>query len=64
MLAEAGDAMAALMREGAGERELGEALSALCAVSHAMDLDAETALRSALGRRIERLENENKTSCT
>ena len=48
----------ALCREGAGEKELGEALEALCAAAHAMDLDAETALRAALGRRIERLKNE------
>jgi len=54
------EAAAALCREGAGEAELGGALEALCAAAHAMDLDAETALRTALGRRIERLREEHK----
>lgn len=58
VLLAAKEAAAALCREGAGEDELGEAISALCAAAHAMDLDAETALRSALGRRIEKLKNE------
>ena len=60
VLLAARDAAGALCKEGAGERELGEALCALCAAAHAMDLDAETALLSALGRRIERLRNEDK----
>ena len=34
-------------------------LESCCALAHAMDLDAETALLSALGRQIERLRTEN-----
>ena len=49
-----------LCREGAGEAELGLALESLCALAHAMDLDAEIALRSAITKRIERLRMRNK----
>jgi len=54
------EALDALSVRGAGEAELGAAIEALCAVSHVMELDAETALRAALGKRIERLRNEDK----
>jgi len=53
-------AVDALRAHGAGEEQLGAALDSLCAVSHVMDLDAETALRSALAKRIERLRTEEK----
>ena len=43
-----------------GEAQLGDVLEALCAAAHVMDLDAETALRSSLMRRIERLREEDK----
>ena len=43
-----------------GEAQLGDVLEALCAAAHIMDLDAETALRSSLMRRIERLREEEK----
>ena len=43
------------MKQDAGEDELGCALESLCALAHAMDLDAEIALRSAITRRIEGL---------
>ena len=49
------EAAGLLCREGAGEEELGLALESLCALAHAMDLDAEIALRSAITKRIERL---------
>ena len=48
-------AMEALLKEHAGEEALGQALESLCALAHAMDLDAEIALRSAITQRIERL---------
>ncbi len=38
-----------------GETQLGMALEGLCAAAHVMDLDAETALRSAITRRIDDL---------
>ncbi len=50
----------ALCAEDAGEEELGAALMSLCAAAHAMDLDAETALRAAIGLRIEQLRQEDK----
>ena len=53
-------AVNALTKEGAGERELGAALMSLCAAAHAMDLDAETALRSAIAQNIDRLRAEGK----
>ncbi|MBR4040332.1 MAG: MazG family protein [Clostridia bacterium] len=43
-----------------GEEQLGQALEALCAAAHVMDLDAETALRSAITRRIADLQNAEK----
>ncbi len=51
-------AAAALRRADAGEAALGALLESCCALAHAMDLDAETALLSALGRQIERLRTE------
>jgi len=54
------EAAASLAREGAGEAELGTALMSLCAAAHAMDLDAETALRSAIAKRIDALREEDK----
>ena len=53
-------AVDALAKEGAGEGELGAALMSLCAAAHAMDLDAETALRSAIAANVERLRGEEK----
>ena len=53
-------AVDALAQEGAGEGELGAALMSLCAAAHAMDLDAETALRSAIAANVERLRREEK----
>ena len=53
-------AMDALLLPDAGERELGDALENLCALAHAMDLDAEIALRSAITARIERLRQQNE----
>lgn len=53
-------AVDALAKEGAGEGELGAALMSLCAAAHAMDLDAETALRSAIAANVERLRREEK----
>ena len=53
-------AVNALGTKGAGEVQLGDALEALCALAHVVDLDAETALRSALSRRIDRLRKEEK----
>ena len=49
---------AALEAEGAGEAQLGAALESLCALAHVMDLDAETALKSAITKRIDRLRSE------
>ena len=49
------EAMRALAEENAGEEALGAALENLCAMAHAMDLDAEIALRSAITRRIDRI---------
>ena len=57
---EARRAVDALAKEGAGEGELGAALMSLCAAAHAMDLDAETALRSAIAANVERLRREEK----
>lgn len=51
-------AVRAARGKDAGETELGEVLSAACALAHAMDLDAETALLSALARRVNRLRGE------
>lgn len=48
------DAQAALS-DGGQEEGLGDLLMACCALAHAMGLDAETALRSAIGREIDRL---------
>ena len=59
-LDEARRAADALAKEGAGEAELGAALMSLCAAAHAMDLDAETALRSAIAANVERLRREEK----
>ena len=55
---EAEKAAAALWAKDAGEEELGAALESLCALAHAMDLDAEIALRSAITKRIERLRDQ------
>jgi len=54
-------AAAALSGADAGEAQLGDALEALCAMAHVMDLDAETALLSALSRRIAKLKAEKET---
>ena len=59
-LEQARRAVDALTQEGAGEGELGAALMSLCAAAHAMDLDAETALRSAIAANVERLRREEK----
>ena len=59
-LEQARRAVDALTQEGAGEGELGAALMSLCAAAHAMDLDAETALRSAITANVERLRREEK----
>ena len=58
-------AASALKAPQAGEAQLGEALETLCALAHVMDLDAETALRSAVTRRIERLRKleEDRKAC-
>ena len=55
-------AVRALENAQAAETELGDALEALCALAHVMDLDAETALLSALTRRIQRLSAEKEAS--
>lgn len=55
-------AVHALENAQAAETELGDALEALCALAHVMDLDAETALLSALTRRIHRLSAEKEAS--
>jgi len=52
-------AAAALRARDAGEMALGDLAQCCCALAHAMDLDAETALRAATGRQIERLRKEN-----
>ena len=52
-------ALCAMREEGAGEETLGALLERCCALAHAADLDAETALRAATGRQIERLRTEN-----
>ena len=44
--------------ENGGEQALGELLEACALLAHAMDLDAETALRSATGRRLAALGKE------
>ncbi len=59
-LGDARAALEALCAPGAGEAQLAQALMCLCAAAHAMDLDAETALRSAIAARIKRLEEEEK----
>jgi len=43
------------MEDGSGEEQLGAALEGLCAAAHVMDLDAETALLSAITKRIDDL---------
>jgi len=48
------------MDGGAGEEQLGAALEGLCAAAHIMDLDAETALRSAVAKRIDHLRKTEK----
>ena len=53
-------AMRALADEAAGEQALGAALENLCALAHVMDLDAEIALRSAITKRIDRLQQEEQ----
>jgi len=60
VLQDALSAVQALCVQDAGEEQLGAALESLCAAAHAMDLDAETALRSAIARRLERLRKEDK----
>lgn len=50
----AGDALARL-RDAPGEEALGELLESCCALAHALDLDAETALRSSTRLRLTRL---------
>ena len=50
------------VHSGAGESQLGAALEGLCALAHVMDLDAETALRSAITTRIEDLRKGDKKS--
>ena len=50
------------VESGAGEAQLGEALEGLCKLAHVMDLDAETALRSAITKRIEHLRKTDKKS--
>ena len=60
VLQDALGAVKALRQEGAGEAQLGAALESLCAAAHAMDLDAETALRTAIAARIEKLRKEDK----
>ncbi|MBP3656757.1 MAG: hypothetical protein J6K32_08695 [Clostridia bacterium] len=59
------DALACLQRAaqamtgaGAGEAQLGELLEACAYLAHAMDLDAETALRAKTARRIAQLQKE------
>lgn len=49
---------AAMGDEGAGEKQLGDLLMACCALAHAMDLDAEITLRSAIRAEIGRLRAE------
>ena len=58
--ADAMEAVRALMDEAAGEEALGAALENLCALAHAMDLDAEIALRSAITKRIDGLKREEQ----
>ena len=58
-LERAAQALAAMGEKGAGEEALGALLESCCALAHAADLDAETALRGATGRQIERLRTEN-----
>ena len=59
-----GEARKALdaMESGAGEAALGNALMSLCAAAQAAELDAETALRSAVSAQIERLRGEEKAA--
>ncbi|MBR2943169.1 MAG: MazG family protein [Clostridia bacterium] len=54
----AGEAAYALSAEGAGEKELGELLLAVCRAANAMGVDAECALRTALGGLVAQLECE------
>ena len=42
------------------EAQIGAALEGLCAAAHLMDLDAETALRSAIARRIDNLRRDGQ----
>ncbi|MBQ7051519.1 MAG: MazG family protein [Clostridia bacterium] len=51
-------AVQAAAQASSGEKELGLALESLCALAHAMDLDAEIALRSAITKRIDRIRDE------
>lgn len=59
-----GEARKALdaMESGAGEAALGNALMSLCAAAQAAELDAETALRSAVSAQIERLRGEENAA--
>lgn len=50
------------MESGAGEAALGNALMSLCAAAQAAELDAETALRSAVSAQIERLRGEENAA--
>ena len=47
--------------DGQAEERLGEMLECCCALAHALDLDAETALRSATRARLERLRKERES---
>ncbi|MBQ2991159.1 MAG: MazG family protein [Clostridia bacterium] len=60
LLEEIRNAVAALGADAAGEEQLGAALESLCALAHVMDLDAETALRSATAKRIDALRDKTK----
>ena len=57
---EVSDAVRAALDHLEGEEQLGQALEGLCALAHVMDLDAETALRSAITKRIDNLRKEDK----
>ncbi|MBR5302008.1 MAG: MazG family protein [Clostridia bacterium] len=48
------------VQSGGGEEPLGAALEGLCAAAHVMDLDAETALRTAVAKRIDNLRKTEK----
>ena len=53
----------AMEKTGAGERELGALLEACALLAHAMDLDAETALRAKTAARIADLAEESGKNC-